>query len=366
MIKDFLKNSIGFHTKRKIVVIQSDDWGSLRMPSKNVFNLLAKDISIKVDDPYNKYDTLESEDDLNALYEILRLYRDKWGRHPVITTNFVVANPDFEQIKGAGYKKYYFESIEKTYERLNRKSSLEIIRQGIESNLVEPQFHGREHVNIAFWIDQLQAGHHEVRKAFDHQVFGASFKGLGLSKGNFQASWDYKNTFQENIVNESIHSGLRIFKDTFGFESKSTIAPAYTWGNSSEKVLKENNVSFIQTIYTRKRPVGESPKLDFNFYYTGRTNSNRQIYLTRNAFFERSHSKRWDSHSCILEIEKAFKFNKPAIISTHRVNFIGTLNEENRRNNLKEFSHILREITTRWPEVEFLKTTELAQIIQTN
>jgi hypothetical protein len=33
-------NSRGWKTKRKIVVIESDDWGSIRMPSKSVVELL--------------------------------------------------------------------------------------------------------------------------------------------------------------------------------------------------------------------------------------------------------------------------------------------------------------------------------------
>lgn len=40
LLKDTAKrhflNLPGWHTRRKIVVIESDDWGSIRMPSKEV------------------------------------------------------------------------------------------------------------------------------------------------------------------------------------------------------------------------------------------------------------------------------------------------------------------------------------------
>ena len=39
-LKRNLLNFRGWTTKRKIVVIESDDWGSIRMPSKNIFKKL--------------------------------------------------------------------------------------------------------------------------------------------------------------------------------------------------------------------------------------------------------------------------------------------------------------------------------------
>ena len=73
---DKLKNAIiqelinipGFRTNRKIVIFESDDWGYIRMPSKKVYNQLLTD-DIRVDNcPYNRYDSLASEDDLTFLF----------------------------------------------------------------------------------------------------------------------------------------------------------------------------------------------------------------------------------------------------------------------------------------------------------
>ena len=44
MIKNLLKNISnlpGWRTNRKIVVIESDDWGSIRMPSLTIFEKFA-------------------------------------------------------------------------------------------------------------------------------------------------------------------------------------------------------------------------------------------------------------------------------------------------------------------------------------
>jgi hypothetical protein len=94
-----LLNLPGWHTSRKIVVIESDDWGSIRMPSREVYEKLLKK-GIRVDnDPYNKFDSLASEQDLETLFDVLKKFNDKNDNHPVITANTVIANPDFNLIR---------------------------------------------------------------------------------------------------------------------------------------------------------------------------------------------------------------------------------------------------------------------------
>ena len=60
----FYINSRGWRTDREIVVIESDDWGSIRMPSKRVYDeLLSKGFPVDIL-PYLRYDSLESNIDL--------------------------------------------------------------------------------------------------------------------------------------------------------------------------------------------------------------------------------------------------------------------------------------------------------------
>jgi hypothetical protein len=62
-------------------------------------------------------------------------------------------------------------------------------------------------------------------------------------------------------------------------------------------------------------------------------------------------------------MEVAFKMKKPAIISAHRLNFIGTIDQKNRDNNLRQFNRLLKEITQRWPEVEFFTSDRLGELM---
>ena len=92
-----------FRTDRHIIVFESDDWGSIRMSNKKDWDELLK-IGYPVNKrPYERFDTLESSEDLLALFEVLSKHYDCRGNHPVITANMLMANPDFEKIKNSGY-----------------------------------------------------------------------------------------------------------------------------------------------------------------------------------------------------------------------------------------------------------------------
>ncbi len=104
----------GWKTDRKIVVIESDDWGSIRMPSKDTYYSLLK-LGIPVNKcHYNRFDSLATEEDLTALFDVLTRHKDHKGNYPVFTANCVVANPDFEKIKASDFKEYHYELLTET------------------------------------------------------------------------------------------------------------------------------------------------------------------------------------------------------------------------------------------------------------
>jgi hypothetical protein len=108
-------NLRGWKTKRKIVVIESDDWGSIRMPSKEVVELFkTKNYPLEIN-KFTLFDGLERQVDLEELFKVLESHKDKNGNNPVVTACSVVANPDFEKIKKSNFKEYFFEQLNETY-----------------------------------------------------------------------------------------------------------------------------------------------------------------------------------------------------------------------------------------------------------
>ncbi len=84
IIRIHLSNTLGWRTKRKIVVLESDDWGSTRTANKPAYEKM-KAFGLHVDKNHYGYDSLESNSDLDTLYNVLLEFKDASGRPPVFT-----------------------------------------------------------------------------------------------------------------------------------------------------------------------------------------------------------------------------------------------------------------------------------------
>lgn len=354
-----LINIHGFRTKRKIVVFESDDWGSIRMPSVKAYEALKK-YGIPVHkSPYCKFDALESNTDMERLLDLLLSYKDFKGNPPIITANTVVANPDFKRIKESNFKEYFYESFIETLKRYPNHDKVEALyKKGLSEKIFFPQFHGREHVNVEMWM-KLLSENENFQFAFSQEMWGLSNDVFPNSK-SIQATFDSNN---EVFLANSVKEGLALFKEIFKYESQSFIANNFIWGLALSKVLAENGVIHLQGMKYQKLPKVSTDKRKLVRHYLGEQNQYNQIYSIRNCSFEPSIDG--ESHKkTIKEIENAFFWNKPAVISTHRINFIGSLDANNQINNLKEFKLLLTEILKKWPDVEFKSTMDLDKMIR--
>lgn len=351
----------GTRFERKIIVFESDDWGSVRVPNREVYEFLSKKISGFSNNPYNCFDSLESESDLNLLSEVLSLFADSKGHHPKFTLNFIVANPDFTRIEKSNFLKYYYSEFTESYKSYGY-NSFQALKEGINAQLLKPQYHGREHLNVVRWMKLLKDEQQEMLLAFRNQVFSIDFFSKN-KRNNIMAALDHNNKEEQLFSNHSLIDGLNIFKKHFGFVPTTFIAPCNVWHDDSEKILKEGEIKVFQSLYARQIPTEGDQPYKIRYHYTGERNVNGQFYLVRNAYFEPSTLSNYPwVENCLKKINTAFMFNKPAIISTHRLNYTGGIFEENRGKNLTLLKELLGKIMSRWPDVEFMSSDELAQL----
>lgn len=358
-IHNHLINSFGIKTNRKFLIIESDDWGSVRMPSKKVYNSLIGS-ELKVENcPYSKYDALETESDLDYIFNILGTVKDKNNNYPIITSNFLVANPNFGKIKENEFSEYIFEPLSETYQKGNSKDVVRKIKLGIENKFLSPQFHGREHLNVGMWMDLLKSSK-AVKKAFDYNLFALSFANSKEINIPYLASFmKYKDTDNENFK-EVIDTGIELFNSFFGFYPKSFVAPVYVWDESLERHLSQRNFHSVQGLYYQKKYPSFNSKPKKRLRFMEKKNEFGQLQLVRNCFFEPSTKPNYDwVDTCLSEICTAFKWGRPAIICSHRLNFIGSIDENNRNRNLVLFQVLLKRIIKEWPDVEFVPSSEV-------
>jgi hypothetical protein len=369
MIKRILRTYtkwMGWHTGKRIVLIESDDWGTIRMPHADAYRKLCKKNELIENDPFSRYDALETAADLERLFDVLGRVKDGEGNHPIITANTIVANPDFCKIKESGFSKYVFEPFYKTIGRLsNGRDTLDLLNEGIQNNLFRPQLHGREHVHVLLWLRELRSGNEHLLAAFDQSCFGVPFKSKINRRHNLLAALDRHNIFgEEEFQATAVIEAAKIFKDYFGFGSISFIAPSYIWHRSIEQVLFDTGVMNLQGLSLQYEPNVVSNEYKKRLHYIGKRNALGQVYTTRNAFFEPSTNIKIDwVNECLKRIDEAFSFNKPAIISAHRLNFIGTLDVSNRDRNLKLFASLLNQMLLKWPDIQFSSSDSLGEEI---
>ena len=362
-----LLNIPGWRTNRKIVVIESDDWGSIRMPSREIYEQFLAE-GIRVDkDRYCKYDSLATPDDLEALFEVLTSVKDQNGRHAVITANTLVANPDFERIKEADFAQYYYEPFTETLTR-NQKTegSFVLWKQGMDSAIFHPQFHGREHLNVKKWMHCLKSGKEIMRLAFSYGTLGLNSK--VDSRINTKYTGALNSGLKEDIeaYNYILEDGLDLFEDIFGYRSLSFIPPTYTWHPDIEPSLFKNGVRYLQGMVFQRVPLDDDTTFRYKKNnFLGYKSKAGLTYLTRNAYFEPTQFTIDDCVSdCLNRVKIAFRWHKPAIISMHRLNIIGAIDERNRTRNLILLKKLLLEITHQYPDVEFMSSDELGKLIQ--
>jgi hypothetical protein len=365
-LKNHLKNIRGWRSEKKIIVLESDDWGSIRTPDLNTLITLKK-AGIKTDHcHYVSNDSLASEEDLTLLFETLNGIFENTGKKPVLTANVVMANPDFNKIRQSGYNKYHYEWFTETLNNYpNHTGSYQLWKEGINAGVFYPQFHAREHLQVARWLAQLQKESSETMLAFHNNMFGLSTSVTDENRRSYLAAYEVENEVQQQFVLESLGEGLNKFQTVFGFISESAIAPNYTWNHEMEKVMRSCGVRYLQGGTVQRSPDIQTEKNQYIRHYTGETNNLGQTYLVRNCIFEPASDpkKDWVS-SCLEEIKTAFVWNKPAIIETHRVNYIGVIEPQNRERNLKLLEKLLTEIITRWPHVDFMTSVQLGKCIR--
>ena len=70
------------------------------------------------------------------------------------------------------------------------------------------------------------------------------------------------------------------------------------------------------------------------------------------------------TNTCLAQIARAFRFGIPAIVTSHRVSYVGSIVAANRKRGLDQLGRLLASVVSRWPEVHFLSSAELGYMIE--
>jgi hypothetical protein len=365
-IANHLKNIPGWRTKRKLVVISVDDYGNVRLDSKKARENMNK-VGLKMNSRFDALDTLETREDLENLYEVLSSVKDKNGSHAIFTPFALPCNINFEAIAENGFQDYVYELLPETYKKLTEidsnsyEGTWKLWNEGIEKGLMKPQFHGREHLNLKVFNEKLKQRDHEVITALKNRSY-TSISNTGYSTISYTAAFEFDKFIENNDFESIIKDGLKKFEEVYGYKSIHFNPPGGREHPVIHKYLKDNGVKYLDTQFIKHEHQGEG-KWKKILNHTGKKNSLGMTYQVRNVVFEPTIKGRdWVNFS-MKQIETAFFWNKPAIISSHRVNFCGHIDPKNREIGLSALKELLQKIVKKWPDVEFMSSVELGVLI---
>lgn len=365
-----LSNLPGWRTKRKILVIESDDWGSIRIPSKTAYDqLVAAGIPMH-ENAFTSYDCLEDDADLEYLIQTLSKIKDQEGNHPVITAMSLSENPDFEAIKASGFKEYHSETLKVTRAHYGGRTQVaRLIQEARQAGVYEPQFHGKEHLNIKAWMRCLQnpEAYPNTAFAFKHGISGLHPWMAKEDRIDFQAAFHIANKAELPFLRQVLKQGIE------GFEQEYQMAPTYfvppngPYHNELDDDLKALGIKYLCAPKNRQQPEGDG-QYSRHFHYLGQQLNNGITMLTRNVVFEPAIVPNQEQliENTLADMASAYFFRKPVIISSHRVNYVGGVDPANREKGFATLAELLRRALQRWPDITFMSSSQLGQFINTS
>ena len=363
-VKGFVRS---WRSPDRILVIESDDWGMIRTSTPKAYHYLASR-GYEMKRSLLSLDALETDDDLTALFDVLGCFRDCRGYPASMTANMIMANPDFAAIRDNGFQHYVYKPVRDTLALSPRRKSVPALwMDGMKNRLFRPQFHAREHIRWWEWMNTLRNGSREAIDTFDLNMCGVPLAVSKERQSFFRPVFIGLSSKDNSDVDiaRMIGEGIEYFHNQFGFRPLSTVAPNLTWTGETERLWARHGIRYIQGGILQYMVTARGHRRIA--HYLGERSEHGSIYLVRNCDFERSASEKDDDwQKCFSQIGRAFYLKTPAIISSHRVNFIGSIVESNRKRGLAQLDQLLSAVQARWPDVNFLSSAELGYMIENN
>jgi hypothetical protein len=364
LIFDHIKNIGGWTTNRKLVVFSVDDYGSVRLHSNQALSLLTA-AGISPQKRFDKLDCLENRRDLEGLYSTLRSAKDRNNKSAVFTPYALPCNINFDATLDSYSKSYVSETTVETFHNLaateeEYKGAWECWQQGIQEGLMAPEFHGREHFNLDIFNELLDSQDTHLLLALKNRSY------ITLpSHSKFPFGWTaaYANRGAEEIARFSdiILDGIKKFEEVYQKKPSVFTPPAQQFPVALDQEVLNWPITAMDRPFVSKRELeGRSKK----YFFKQKKLDNGLVHMVRNVVFEPNMNPSFNAVDFAMkQIEVAFRLNKPANISSHRVNFSGHISQENRTLGLNALKQLLKKITARWPEVEFISAGDLAKMI---
>lgn len=345
--KEFLPQK-GFYFDRPIVLFQSDDWGRVGVRDHEGFQQLrAAGIDLG-EHPYDFY-SLETAEDLSALCATLNRHRDSSGRPPVIVTNFIVANLDFEKMQQGTNRQIHLQLLADGLPvGWRRPNLLEGYRAGISQGVFYPALHGSTHFCTA-------AVERNYQSAGDGRDLLRMLWRAGTPYIHWRMPWigyEYWDPgkpeterflsleAQQKLIGQAVGGFAKLFSTL----PCSACAPGYRANDDTHAAWAHHGIRIAQNGPGTMRP----PQFD------GRA----MLQLTRTVNFEPATDAQFSVAASLQMAETCFQQGIPAVVSIHSINFHSSV-KDFRNRSLQLLDEFLTALERRHSNLLYLHDGDL-------
>jgi peptidoglycan/xylan/chitin deacetylase (PgdA/CDA1 family) len=365
--RQFLKNLLGWSTRRKLLVLSFDDYGVVRVASREAL-ARARQWGLPVENRFDELDALESRTDIEAMVDTLDCVRDKHNRPAVLSPFFIPMNLDFEAANESGLEDIRLEALDFTYQKLADHSpeayggAWDAWQEAVKSGLFVPALHGCQHWSSALFRHYLAHDRSQMERILSLRSYAwlppSSFANVDPMQG-----CAFQQAQELDAIHQELERGVREFTRLLGAPPKYFNAPGGNESCRTHEVLARNGIRYIDVPRVMREHLGDG-RVRRRFFHTGKRNRAGLTYIVRNVVFEPTFGDGGTAvDQALKQIAAAFRMQRPAVVSSHRVNFGGEIDPNNRRLGLERLGELLRSATRLWPDIEFISADELGGCI---
>jgi hypothetical protein len=357
------KNIPGWRTCRKIVIIECDDWGGISVPSLAVYKKFLK-LGLTLSRSKTRYDTLETKEDLEQLFSVLVSHTDKNGHSSIMTAVTNMANPDFEKIRQSDFKEYHYEKFTETQLKYGRGDKVfNLWKEGMRDGIFVPELHGREHITVQLWLQKLREGNKNLLLAFNNGIVSMEIECVHPAASRLRPEFYFNSDDQKIFLKNSIIDGVSLFKEVFGYTPRLFVPSNGIFHPDFELVVAKEGIKFLYVSHIMPYP-GKGGKIKYRGFINGQHGPSGLTFYTRNCAFEPTDERYKGIDLTMKQVAAAFRWGKPANISTHRINYVGGINPDNRVKGLTELTKLLKAILIEWPDAEFMSSGDALEYMR--
>lgn len=365
ILKNHLKNIRGKKINRKLLAFAVDDYGNVRLACpKSKGNLINK--GVKLNGRFDHFDALDTREDYELLFDVLSSVKDKNSNPAIFTPYALPCNTDYQKTTESDC--FIPENLDVTYERLALQDrayegAYELLLEGIHQKLIKPQFHGREHLNVNLFNALLKDKNPQLLINIENQSLAGVPNHPSYPKVGFNEAFAFWKEKEMELHKEILKDGLERFEQVYGYKSITFTPPAQQLHSYLYEYVGNLGVKGVDKVRATMRHKGVGVYVKER-NILGEKGLGGTMTIVRNCVFEPTDRDiDWVSFT-LKQIEAAFFWNKPAIVSSHRVNFCGHIDPENRKKGLTALKVLLDKVVKKWPDVEFVSVDELVEVLR--